>query len=70
MNAERAAVMNQPEREFYLTSELARALRVHPETVKRHIRAGRIKAVWAGLGWRIPADEFRRVLRDGVACPT
>lgn len=44
-------------------------LRVHPETIKRSIRAGKTRAVWAGWGWRIPHREAERLLEQGLDCP-
>lgn len=46
--------------------EVARAIRYHPESVRRAIRQGRIHAIQFGAGWRIPAAELRRILATGL----
>jgi excisionase family DNA binding protein len=55
------------ERERFLTvAEVARELRVSPETVRRWLRAGRLRGVLVGgdkVGYRIPAVELERFLR-------
>lgn len=38
----------------------------HPESVRRAIRQGRIHALRFGKGWRIPANEVRRILTEGL----
>jgi excisionase family DNA binding protein len=45
---------------FLFPEELARALRVHPETVRSWIRSGKIPAQKVGRLWRIPWEEAAR----------
>jgi excisionase family DNA binding protein len=46
----------------YLTvREVAERLRLHPITVRRHIAAGRIRAVRIGRAVRVPEEEVRRL---------
>jgi len=52
---------------MYLTpEELAGILRVHPETIRRSIRQGKIRAQKVGRLWRIPWLECVRVVGDEV----
>lgn len=58
----------------YLTvAEVAERLRLHPITVRRHIKAGRIRAVRIGRAVRVPEAELRkfgpelRRIAEGVA---
>jgi excisionase family DNA binding protein len=54
---------------FYTVPETAELLGVHPETVRRNIRSGRIKAFKVGGGagpWRITAKEIERLIQRGA----
>ncbi len=47
--------------------QAAKALSIHPETVREWLREGKIKGVKLGatkLGWRIPEEELDRFLHD------
>lgn len=46
--------------------ELAAAIQYHPESVRRMIRAGRIRALPFGKHWRIPLPEVERILAHGL----
>jgi len=49
--------------ELLTVEEVAARLKVHPETVRRHLKAGTIKGHRLGskrLGWRIAASELDR----------
>lgn len=50
----------------YTPEQLAQAAMLHPESVRRAIRAGRIKALKFGQEWRIPAAEFDRIMGEGL----
>ena len=53
------------EDELLTVDEVARRLRVHPETVRRYLRAGQLRGVRFGgrrTGWRIRASEVELVL--------
>jgi excisionase family DNA binding protein len=56
---------NLPAR-LLLPEELAELIRFHPESVRRAIRQGRIKAVKTGRHWKIPHEEARRVIECGL----
>ena len=47
-------------------SELATELGVSQNTILRLCKDGRIKAVRVGRVWRIPDQEFRRVIEEGT----
>ena len=50
--------------------EVAERLRVTPETVRRMLRAGRLRGsmpVSPRAGWRIPESEVARLLEEGKA---
>jgi len=50
--------------------EAAARLKLNPETIRRWIKSGRIRAVSLGsdrAGFRIPESEIDRVLRGGLA---
>ncbi|GAA6756343.1 hypothetical protein Thermus77420_18190 [Thermus thalpophilus] len=47
---------------FLTPEELAEALRVSPETVRRWLRNGEVKGQRAGRLWRVPWEEGVRLL--------
>jgi len=47
-------------------SELAATIHYHVVTVRDLIRAGRIRALKFGNGWRIPHDEFENIVENGL----
>lgn len=49
--------------------ELAAALGLKDQTVMKFCREGRIEHIKVGRLYRIPAQEFDRVLREGVPQP-
>jgi excisionase family DNA binding protein len=52
--------------QLYDTEEAAAALGIHPESVRRMVRQGRINAVKIGPLWRIPAAEIANIQAQGV----
>ena len=46
--------------------EFAEKLNVHPNTVRRWISTGKIKALKIGKNWKISVDELNRVLKEGI----
>jgi putative resolvase len=54
--------------ELLTVHEVARRLKLHPETVRRWIRAGKLRAIRLGsdrAGLRIRASEVQRLLGAG-----
>jgi excisionase family DNA binding protein len=57
-------------KEFYTVEEAAALLRLHPETLRRAIRNGRLRAVKLAAikgCYRIPAEELERFKREGAS---
>lgn len=56
--------MTEP-KEFYTLMEFAEKVRIHPSTVRRAIKQGRIQAFRVGIGsrssFRIPVTEVSRI---------
>jgi excisionase family DNA binding protein len=51
--------------EVLTVAEVARRLRVHPVTLRKWLRAGKVRGVRLGgtkTGWRIPSSEVTRLL--------
>ena len=59
-----AAPTNAPR--LWLTGELASAARLHPESVRRAVRQGRIPVLRFGRGLRIPDAVAREILAKGL----
>jgi excisionase family DNA binding protein len=60
--------LNSPE-PLLTVRETADRLRVNPETVRRWLRAGRLKGILMGGdrgGYRIPASELERLTQSGL----
>lgn len=43
---------------FYTVDEAAQRLRMHPDTLRRQLRQGRIRSVRTGKLWRIPESAL------------
>ena len=48
--------------EYMTVQEIADRCRVHPATIRRHIAAGRLKAVRIGRRVRVKAEDLERYL--------
>ena len=46
------------EQKFYSVGEIARILGLHPKTVQRFIREGKLKARKIGRAWRVSRAGF------------
>ena len=49
---------------FYTPEEIARALKVSPETVRLRLRRGELEGMRFGRSWRIPRKEALRLLGE------
>jgi len=60
--------MNSGE-ELLTVEEASTRLRVHPESLRRWLREGRITGYRLSrrAGWRVPVGEIQRVLEEGLA---
>jgi len=47
------------ENKYYSVEEISRILDLHPKTVRRFIREGKIKAKKIGRAWKIHQDDFK-----------
>jgi len=55
------------EQKLYSVEEIARFLDLHPKTVRRFIREGKIKARKIGRAWRIQQDDLREYAHGELA---
>ncbi len=51
---------------LYTLKEVEKVLRVSRRTIYRYIKSGKLKAVKVHGQWRVPAEEFERIKREGV----
>ena len=49
------------------TREAAKRLRLHPKTVERYFRQGRIKAIKIGRDWRVLENELEFLINSQVS---
>jgi excisionase family DNA binding protein len=49
--------------------EASTRLRVHPESLRRWLREGRVAGyrISRRAGWRVPEEEIQRLLQEGLA---
>jgi excisionase family DNA binding protein len=67
MGVQDATMTNE---ELLTVREVADRLKIHPETVRTWLRAGRIHGTSIGgrrLGWRIPASEVQKLIAGGFS---
>jgi excisionase family DNA binding protein len=50
----------------YSTNALAELLNIHPDTVRRLARNGRLPGYRVGRQWRFPAEEVARMRMQGA----
>lgn len=60
--------VHRGEREYLTVDETAARIGVHPQTVRRWLRAGQMLGTLISrtAGYRIPRDEVERVLQEGL----
>jgi excisionase family DNA binding protein len=49
--------------EFMTTAEAARRLGVSRQTMGTYLRTGRVRGIKLGKDWRIPVQEFERLMQ-------
>lgn len=59
--------IERAEDQLLTVQEVAERLRVHPITVRRHIKAGRLLAVRVGRSVRVRATDLEAYLRPEIA---
>lgn len=47
---------------FYAVNEVAEMLSVHPETIRRNLKSGKLKGYKVGKDWRVEESEIREFL--------
>lgn len=45
-------------KEYYTVEEIATLLHIHPKTIQRYIREGKLKATKIGKSWRVTGHEL------------
>ena len=53
--------------EFLTVSEVAKKLKLHPATIAKYVREGKILALKFGRVWRIKEEELTRFLEESQA---
>ena len=46
------------EHKYYTPDEIAELLQMHPKTIRRYIREGKLKATKIGKGWRVSGHDL------------
>ena len=54
---------------LYTVNEIAEILELHPKTVQRFIREGKLKAQKIGRAWKIHVDDFKEYAHAELAAP-
>lgn len=54
---------------YYSVEQIARMLGIHPKTIQRHIREGRLRATKIGKSWRVTGHDLS-VFAEGSAHPS
>lgn len=57
------------QKNFYTVDEIATQLEMHPKTVQRYIREGKIKATKLGKAWRVSSGDFNAFLSEQDLIP-
>lgn len=50
---------------YYTVDEIAEMIKIHPKTVQRYIREGRLKATKVGKSWRVSGHDLSVFTEDG-----
>lgn len=53
------------ENKFYSVEEIAGLIKIHPKTVQRYIREGRLKASKVGKSWRVSGHDLSTFTEGG-----
>ena len=57
------------EQKYYTPDEIAELLQMHPKTIRRYIREGKLKATKIGKGWRVSGHDLT-VFAEGMPLTT
>lgn len=49
---------------FYIVDQIANMLNIHPKTIQRYIREGKLRATKIGKGWRISGHDLSTFIEN------
>ena len=52
---------------YYTVDEIAELIKIHPKTIQRYIREGRLKATKVGKSWRVSGHDLSTFTEGGVS---
>lgn len=52
------------EEHFYTVKQIAQMLNIHPKTIQRYIREGRLRATKIGKSWRVTGHDLSRFTEE------
>ena len=55
---------------YYTVEQIAGLLNIHPKTIQRYIREGKLRAVKLGKSWRVTGHDLSTFTESGGAAPT
>lgn len=55
--------------EIYTSDQVAKILQVHPQTVLKFIREGKLRGSKVGRGYRVKASDIEKFLEDSAEQP-
>ncbi|HHX59023.1 MAG TPA: helix-turn-helix domain-containing protein [Candidatus Moranbacteria bacterium] len=53
--------------EYYTVEQISEMLNIHPKTIQRYIREGKLRATKIGKGWRIAGHDLSTFTESGVS---
>lgn len=56
------------EEKFYTVEQVSEMLNMHPKTIQRYIREGKLRAVKFGKGWRVSGHDLSVFTEGAPAC--
>lgn len=54
---------------YYTVEQISELLDIHPKTIQRYIREGKLRAVKLGKGWRVTGHDLSLFAERGGAAP-
>jgi len=49
---------------FYIVDQIAKMLNIHPKTIQRYIREGKLRATKIGKGWRVSGHDLSTFIEN------
>ena len=53
---------------YYTVEQISNMLGIHPKTIQRYIREGKLRAVKLGKSWRVTGHDLSAFTESGAAC--